>query len=53
MKPTDNVIDFALRRKRKHAQELARVMWDMYARNAGFAAFQVTQQLRQTETRHA
>ncbi len=53
MKPTDNVIDFALFRKRKQAQQLARVMWEMYARNAGFAALQLTQHTQTTETRHA
>ncbi|PTQ69164.1 hypothetical protein C8K61_109183 [Pseudomonas sp. GV071] len=53
MKPTDNVIDFALHRKRKQAQQLARVMWEMYARNAGYAALQMMQPLSQTETRHA
>lgn len=53
MKPTDNVIDFALFRKRKQAQQLARVMWEMYARNAGFAALQLTQHTQATETRHA
>jgi len=53
MKPTDNVIDFALFRKRKQAQHLARIMWDMYARNAGFAAQPVAQPRKQTETRHA
>ncbi|MGY4533124.1 hypothetical protein ACVW0Y_002254 [Pseudomonas sp. TE3786] len=53
MQSTDNVIDFALFRKRKQAQQLARVMWEMYARNAGYAAaMQITQQLGQTETRH-
>jgi hypothetical protein len=53
MKSADNVIDFALFRKRKHAQQLARVMWEMYARNAGYAALQIAQQLNPSETRHA
>lgn len=53
MNLTSNVIDFALFRKRKQAQQLARVMWEMYARNAGYSALQIAQQINQTATRHA
>ncbi len=53
MKSADNVIDFALHRKRKQAQQLARVMWEMYARNAGYAALQLVQHSSQTEARNA
>lgn len=53
MNTTSNVIDFALFRKRKQAQQLARIMWEMYARNAGYGAQQIAQQINQTATRHA
>ncbi|MGF6127130.1 hypothetical protein QF019_002339 [Pseudomonas frederiksbergensis] len=54
MNPTANVIDFASYRKRKQAQQRARAMWEMYARNAGLQAFQWVQAAQQaTETRHA
>jgi len=53
MKPTDNVIDFTRLRKRKQAQQLARAVWEMYARNAGYQALQWVQAVKQTETRHA
>ena len=53
MKPTDNVIDFAQFRKRKQAQQLARAMWEMYARNAGYQAFQWIQAAQATRTYHA
>jgi hypothetical protein len=53
MNPTDNLIDFANYRKRKQAQQRARAMWEMYARNAGFQAFQWVQASRSAETRQA
>ncbi|WP_212796211.1 hypothetical protein [Pseudomonas sp. St316] len=53
MKPTDNVIDFVQLRKRKQAQQLARAMWEMYARNAGYQAFQWVQASQSTRTYHA
>ncbi|EJL06274.1 hypothetical protein [Pseudomonas chlororaphis] len=53
MKPTDNVIDFAQFRKRKQAQQLALAMWEMYARNAGYQAFQWVQAARPTRIYHA
>ncbi|WP_178081311.1 MULTISPECIES: hypothetical protein [unclassified Pseudomonas] len=53
MKPTDNLIDFAAYRKRRQAQERARVMWEMYARNAGYQAYQWVQAARSGETRQA
>ena len=53
MNPTDNLIDFATYRKRKQAQQRARAMWEMYARNAGLQAFQWVQTAHSTETRHA
>lgn len=53
MNPTDNLIDFASYRKRKQAQQRARAMWEMYARNAGLQAFQWVQAAKATETRHA
>ena len=51
MNPTDNLIDFASYRKRKHAQQRARAMWEMYARNAGFQVMQWVQASRTIETR--
>lgn len=53
MKPTDNVIDFVQFRKRKQAQQLARAMWEMYARNAGYQAFQWVQAFQPTRTYQA
>ncbi|GID09049.1 MULTISPECIES: hypothetical protein [Pseudomonas] len=53
MNPTDNLIDFATYRKRKQAQQRARAMWEMYARNAALQAFQWIQAAQSTETRHA
>lgn len=53
MNPTDNVIDFASYRKRKQAQQRARAMWEMYARNAGLQAYQWVQATKSSETRHA
>ena len=52
MNPTDNLIDFASYRKRKQAQQRARAMWEMYARNAGYQALQWVQAAQSTETRH-
>ncbi|WP_177409366.1 hypothetical protein [Pseudomonas sp. QTF5] len=53
MNPTDNLIDFASYRKRKQAQQRARAMWEMYARNAGLQGYQWVQATHSTETRHA
>lgn len=53
MNLTANVIDLAHFRKRKQAQQLARAMWDMYARNAGYPVMQSAPTLKRTETRHA
>lgn len=53
MKPTDNVIDFVQMRKRKQAQQLARTMWEMYARNAGYQAFQWVQTTQASRTYNA
>lgn len=53
MNPTDNVIDFASYCKRKQAQQRARAMWEMYARNAGLQAYQWVQAAKSSETRHA
>ncbi|WP_219095992.1 hypothetical protein [Pseudomonas sp. UMAB-40] len=53
MNPTDNLIDFASYRKRKQAQQRARAMWEMYARNAGLQAYQWIQACQSTETRQA
>jgi hypothetical protein len=53
MNPTDNLIDFTRYRKRKQAQQRARAMWELYARNAGLQAFQWVQASKATETRHA
>ncbi|WP_177409419.1 hypothetical protein [Pseudomonas sp. QTF5] len=54
MNPTANVIDFASyrKRKRKQAQQRARAMWEMYARNAGLQATQWAQAAKASETRH-
>ncbi len=43
MSHADNVIDFALFRKRKQAQQLGRLMWALYAQQAGLAAQQWAQ----------
>lgn len=53
MNTTDNLIDFASYRKRKQAQQRARAMWEMYARNAALQAFQWVQAAHSTESRHA
>lgn len=53
MKQTDNVIDLAQFRKRKQAQQLARAMWEMYARNAGYQALQWVQASHATRTYNA
>ncbi len=53
MNPTDSVIDLARYRKRKQAQQLARTLWELYARNAGQQALQWVQLARASETRHA
>ena len=53
MNPTANLIDFVAYRKRKQAQQRARAMWEMYARNAGLQAWQSVQAAQSTETRHA
>lgn len=53
MKPTDNLIDFASYRKRRIAQQQARAMWEMYARNAGYQACQWVQAARSSEHRQA
>lgn len=52
MNPTDNVIDLSRFRQRKQAQAQARLMWALYARNAGYQAFHIQAQ-QPTETRHA
>lgn len=52
MNPTANLIDFVSYRKRKQAQQRARAMWEMYARNAGYQAMQWVQAAQSTETRH-
>ena len=52
MNPTTNLIDFVAYRKRKQAQQRARAMWEMYARNAGLG-FQWVQAPPSNETRHA
>lgn len=38
MSHTATVVDFTLYRKRKQAQHLGRLLWAMYAQQAGFAA---------------
>ncbi|WP_411959515.1 hypothetical protein ACK56M_13520 [Pseudomonas sp. s4] len=38
MSHADNVIDFTLFRKRKHAQQMGRWMWALYAQQAGLVA---------------
>lgn len=53
MNPIDNLIDFAAYRKRRQAQQRARAMWEMYARNAGYQAFQWVQAARSDEPRQA
>jgi len=53
MNPTANIIDFASYRKRKQAQQRARAMWEMYARNAGVQAMNWVQLAQSSETRQA
>jgi len=53
MNSTDNLIDLASYRKRKEAQQRARVMWELYARNVGLQAYQWVQAARASETRQA
>jgi len=53
MNPTANVIDFVSHHKRKQAQQRARAMWEMYARNAGLQAFHWVQPADSTGTRQA
>jgi|GEM_PF-611076 len=53
MKQTDNVLDLVQFRKRKQAQQLARAMWELYARNAGYQAFQWVQASHATRTYNA
>lgn len=38
MSPASNIIDFNLYRKRKQAQQIGRLMWALYAQQAGLAA---------------
>ena len=38
MSHTATVVDFTLYRKRKQAQHLGRLLWAMYAQQAGLAA---------------
>jgi len=38
MSQAANIVDFTLYRKRKQAQHLGRLLWAMYAQQAGFAA---------------
>lgn len=38
MSQAATVIDFTLHRKRKQAQQQGRLLWAMYAQQAGFAA---------------
>ncbi|MHC6225075.1 hypothetical protein ACYU03_09955 [Pseudomonas sp. X10] len=40
MSHAENVVDFVQFRKRKQAQQLGRLMWAMYAQQAGLAAQQ-------------
>lgn len=40
MQTPDNLIDLASYRKRKQAQQRARLMWEIYARNAACQAMQ-------------
>lgn len=37
MSQAANVLDFTLHRKRKQAQQHGRLLWAMYAQQAGFA----------------
>lgn len=53
MNSTANLIDFAAYRKRRQAQKLARAMWEVYARNAGYQVFQWAQAAQSHEPRQA
>lgn len=47
MPPTEHVVDLAHYRKRKQAQQAGRLMWALYAQQAGVAAQQWAQAARQ------
>ncbi|WP_280324796.1 hypothetical protein [Pseudomonas sp. BN102] len=53
MDRADNVIDIARYRTRRQARRIAELMWLMYASRAGYGAFQVLQQHRDSSTREA
>ncbi len=53
MKTTADIIDFASYSKRKQAQQRARAMWEMYARNAGLQAYHRVQSSHSSETHQA
>ncbi|MFC5695531.1 hypothetical protein ACFPU0_08155 [Pseudomonas sp. GCM10022186] len=53
MDRTDNVIDIARYRTRRQARRMAELMWLMYASRAGYGAFQVLQQGRDSGIREA
>jgi len=49
-----NIVDLALHRKRRNAQQLGRVLWALYAQNVGLAVHNVLTSPTRTETtRHA
>lgn len=53
MDRTDNVIDLDRYRTRRQARRQAELMWMMYACRAGYDAFQVIQQSRDSGRREA
>ena len=54
MTPVTNIVDLALHRKRRNAQQLGRALWALYAQNAGMAVQAVfTSPSRVDTPRHA
>lgn len=49
MRHSDTIVDLTLYRKRKQAQQLGRLMWAMYAQQAGLAAQQWVEAARQSQ----
>ena len=51
MDRTDNIIDLARHRTRRQARRQAELMWMLYAQRAGYDAFQIVQQSRDSGRR--
>jgi len=54
MTAATNIVDLALHRKRRNAQQLGRALWALYAQNAGLAVHSALTSPTRAETpRHA